>query len=279
MADYLSSIVARASQAAPSLSPRVPSLFEPPPTFLSLPLHVHGPVPRRTTSPAVRDRAPAPDSRVSEPQAPATALPGAHTRPARQQALELDVAVDINDGAAKSETPTGAPPTRLARSSANKSEPREPEPMLESIEHETERTVRPLVARAHPHAASPLPAMLEPAPIRNSPAQANERENPAPAAIAALPAESGVRDAFHAVPTTNVPPAPQRPADAARQPPRAIAAPSLELEAQRPVVNVVIERLSVQAITSTSAPPRPSAPAPPPSMSLEQYLQRRSTRS
>jgi hypothetical protein len=279
MADYLSSIVARASQATPSLSPRVPSLFEPPPTLLSVPLHMLGPGPRRTTSPAVRERAPAPDVRVSEPQAPATALPGANTRPVRQQALELDVTVDLNEGVAKGETPTGEPPARTARPSPNRSEPRGPEPALDAMEQETESTVRPLVARAHPRAASPLPAMLEPAPIRNPPAQANEREDPAPAVIAALRTEPSLRDAIQAVPTTNVPLTPQRPADAVRQPPRAVAAPSLELETQRPVVNVVIERLSVQAITSPSAPPRSSAPAPAPSMSLEQYLQRRSTRS
>jgi hypothetical protein len=58
-----------------------------------------------------------------------------------------------------------------------------------------------------------------------------------------------------------------------------IAAAPVELETQRPVVNVVIEKLSVQAITSAIHPTRPSPPPPPPSMSLEQYLQQRSTRS
>jgi hypothetical protein len=270
MADYLSSVVARANPTTPALSPRVPSLFEPPATLLSVPLPM--PTRRQTTAPAaVRERIPAPDAAISapDPRPPETAP----DKPIRQQAPELAVAVVIND-----DVPTTDGPTRLVRSSTNTSEPRESKPTLEVIEQEKHDPIRALVARARPHDASAAPAALEPAPMRDSRAQAQRRDDAASPITAARP-ESNAREPVQTVKA----PSPQRPTEAAPQSPslrdRAVAPPPLELETQRPVVNVVIERLSVQAITSTSAPPRPSAPAPPPSMSLEQYLQRRSTRS
>jgi hypothetical protein len=279
MADYLSSIVARASQATPSLAPRVPSLFEPPPTLLSLPLPPSGPTRRQTTSSAWRHRAPAPDAWVSEPPAPTVARPSVNNGPVRQQALELDVTVDTHHDAAKGETPTLESPAQPVRSSPGARKTREPEPILELTEHERRDPPRPLVARARPHAVFPLSAMLEPAPIGHPPVPANERENSAPATIRIPRPEPSARDAIQAVQTTNAPQAAQGPTHVVRQTPRTVTAPTLDLQPQRPVVNVVIERLSVQAVTSASASPRPSAPAPPPSMSLEQYLQRRSTRS
>jgi hypothetical protein len=274
MADYLSSVVARANPTTPSLSPRVPSLFEPPATLLSVPLPM--PTRRQAASPgAMHDRLPTPDARISVtgPQLPETGPPDANTRPAQQQSHELNVAVEINRDA-----PTRPPPARLVSVPSSKAEAREPEPTLELVEPEAHDTLQPLVTLARPHEASAVPAMLVPAPMRNSHAQAERRADPAPPITAARP-EPGAREP---VKTVNLPPSAHRSTDPVRQSPsprdRAVASLPLELEAQRPVVNVVIERLSVQAITNTSAPPRPSAPAPPPSMSLEQYLQRRSTR-
>jgi hypothetical protein len=263
MADYLKSLVARVSQKTPALSPRVPSLFEPPPGLLSVPLPMT--TRRQTTPPVAAPTTPIATNADPQPQVPAAA---AARRADTAPVPEMQVAVEVSND---------TPAPRLVRSSKPQSEPATLEPDLEIVEAEPVASVRPLIARAHPEPTAPVVAETAPT-IR--PTFAPTRAPQEPVAAGLQPTRTD-RGAPEPVQTVNVAPSPQRSQEPARQSPslREQATRSQEVADQRPVVNVVIERLSVQAVTNTSSPPRPSAPAPAPSMSLEQYLQRRSSRS
>jgi hypothetical protein len=288
MGDYLTNLTARVSGVQPAVRPRLPSLFEPPtslptPRLASLVSHPH------------RDRKDL-QTETEEVEVPAPPSLGPAAPPSHAQRIRrAEPAQPSTDTRVAAISPKDAPPAL------------HPKPHVPAVADSTVSEVAPQATVAHP--PNPAVPVVSPHLLRSadrsfpsstvqsrSPSEHDEprvaaetgTQSKSPLVHESRPMEARVDHEVRAedrrpptltqssrVAPVTEPPAP--PANSLQPKPPVFFTQAAETSA--PSVQVVIGRVTVQAVTP-SAPPNPAPPrAPAPRLSLEDYLKQREARA
>ena len=287
MGDYLTNLTARVSGVSPAVRPRLPSLFEPPAALpparlasLVSQLHrdrehlqseteeVEAPTPASSLAPAaqpshaqrIRRAEPAPPSS----ETPEAAISPKDSPPALLPKPRVSAVADPPVSEARPQSPAPQPPKpavpvvlpQLLRHADRSSRPPTVQPPSQS-----ERNESHIAAETGTQSKSPAVHETRPAEIRvHREVRVEERQSAAPTSPV-LP--------------VMVPPAPRAKSLKPTQP-VFFTEPA---ETSAPSVQVVIGRVTVQAVTpSASANPAPPR-SPAPRLSLEDYLKQREARA